>query len=130
MSRLDYQNRLQMLIEEIDFTKHEHEQEVMDLQAAAVHDTTPENREYFRNELAGAIREIRAKYDQVMVGYRSDIDSWYELKVRELYTSSNRQNIERGYTKQEVTRLRKQMGDLRGRLADFEARVSWLWRFL
>lgn len=28
-------------------------------------DTTPENREFFKNELASAIRDIRQEYDQV-----------------------------------------------------------------
>lgn len=34
-------------------------------QAMISRDTTSENREYFKNELAAAIREIRAEYDQV-----------------------------------------------------------------
>lgn len=35
------------------------------LQMQAARDTTQENREYFKNELASAIRDIRAEYDQV-----------------------------------------------------------------
>lgn len=36
-----------------------------DVQAMAARDTTNENRELFRNELANAIRDIRAEYDAV-----------------------------------------------------------------
>lgn len=43
-----------------------HETEIHDLQAMASRDTTNENREYFRNELSSAIREIRTEYDQVL----------------------------------------------------------------
>ena len=47
-------------------------------------DTTPENREYFKNELASAIRDIRQEYDQRMNTNRTDIESWYRLKVQEI----------------------------------------------
>lgn len=40
-------------------------QEIKELQAMAARDTTSENREYFKNELASAIRDIRNDYDQV-----------------------------------------------------------------
>lgn len=36
-----------------------------DFQTLASRDTTPENREFFKNELASAIRDIREEYDQV-----------------------------------------------------------------
>ena len=34
------------------------------------------------------------------------------------------QNMEQGYAKEEVKRLRSQLADLRGKLADLEGRVS------
>lgn len=61
---------------------------------------------------------------KIMAGHRSDIESWYHLKVQEICTASNRQTLERGYAKEEVKRLRNQLTDLRTRLADFEGRVS------
>lgn len=65
LNRIDYQNQVQTLLEEIDFIRRVHDQEINELQAMASRDTTPENREYFKNELASAIRDIRAEYDQV-----------------------------------------------------------------
>lgn len=65
LNRIDYQNQVQTLLEEIDFIRRAHDQEISELQAMASRDTTPENREYFKNELASAIRDIRAEYDQV-----------------------------------------------------------------
>lgn len=54
-----------MMLEEIEFIRREHDQELSDLHAVAARDTTSENREYFKNELASAIRTIRGDYDQV-----------------------------------------------------------------
>jgi hypothetical protein len=42
-----------------------HDQELRDLRAMAARDTTSENREYFKNELAAAIHDIRQEYEQV-----------------------------------------------------------------
>uniref|UniRef100_A0A0M3IC60 Cytoplasmic intermediate filament protein n=1 Tax=Ascaris lumbricoides TaxID=6252 RepID=A0A0M3IC60_ASCLU len=126
LSRIDFQNKAQMMLEEIEFIRREHDQELSDLHAVAARDTTSENREYFKNELASAIRTIRGDYDQIMAGHRSDIESWYHLKVQEICTASNRQTLERGYAKEEVKRLRNQLTDLRTRLADFEGRNSLL----
>lgn len=67
LNRIDFQNQVQTLLEEIDFIRRVHDQEISELQAIASRDTTPENREYFKNELSSAIRDIRAEYDQVNI---------------------------------------------------------------
>jgi intermediate filament protein if len=126
LNRIDYQNQVQTLLEEIDFIRRSHDQEIKDLQAMAARDTTSENREFFRNELASAIRDIRNEYDALNNKNRSDIESWYKLKVQEIETQSARQNMEQGYQKDELKRLRQQLTDLRGKLGDLEGRNSLL----
>jgi intermediate filament protein if len=126
LNRIDYQNQVQTLLEEIDFLRRVHEQEIKELQSLAARDTTPENREFFKNELASAIRDIRAEYDQIYSVNRNDMESWYRLKVQEIQTQSARQSMEQGYAKEEVKRLRIQLTDLRGKLADLESRNSML----
>ncbi|KHJ76213.1 hypothetical protein OESDEN_24167, partial [Oesophagostomum dentatum] len=76
LNRIDYQNQVATLLEEIDFIKRE----IKELQAMAARDTTSENREFFKNELASAIRDIRNEYDQMMNTNRNDMESWYKLK--------------------------------------------------
>ncbi|KAH7701316.1 intermediate filament protein, partial [Aphelenchoides avenae] len=126
LNRIDYQNQVQTLLEEIDFLRRVHDQEIKELQQIAARDTTPENREFFKNELASAIRDIRAEYDQVYNVNRNDMESWYRLKVQEIQTQSARQTMEQGYQKEEIKRLRVQLSDLRGKLADLESRNSLL----
>ncbi|CAG9532921.1 unnamed protein product [Cercopithifilaria johnstoni] len=126
LNRIDHQNQVQTLLEEVDFIRRVHEQEIRELQCLAARDTTPENREFFKNELASAIRDIRAEYDQITNVNRTDMESWYRLKVQEIQTQSARQNIEHGYAKEELKRLRTQLADLRGKLTDLEGRNSLL----
>ncbi|KAM3721829.1 Intermediate filament protein [Dirofilaria immitis] len=52
------QNQVQIFLEEIDFIRRVHEQEICELQDLAARDTTPKNREFFKNKLASAIRDI------------------------------------------------------------------------
>ena len=65
LNRIDMRNQVQTLQEEIDFNRRVFDQEIRDLQAMAARDTTSENREFFKNELSSAIRDIRNEYDQV-----------------------------------------------------------------
>ena len=128
LNRIDYQNQVQTLLEEIDFLRRSHDQEIKDLQGMAARDTTNENREFFRNQLAQAIRDIRDEYDRLNASNRNDIESWYKLKVQEIETQSARQNMENDYQKDELKRLRNQLGELRGKLADLEGRNAMLER--
>ena len=44
-------------------------------------DTTGENREYWKNEMAQALREIQAAYDEKLGMMRNDMETFYNLKV-------------------------------------------------
>jgi len=126
LNRIDYQNQVQTLLEEIEFLRRVHDQEIKELQSLAARDTTAENREFFKNELALAIRDIRNEYDAIATQNKTDMESWYKLKVQEVQTSTARQSMETGYQKEETKRLRTQLGDLRGKLGDLESRNSML----
>ncbi|KAF1746711.1 hypothetical protein GCK72_023168 [Caenorhabditis remanei] len=121
--RIDNQNRVKTLLEEIDFMKRGFDSELKDLQAMAVRDTTSENREFFKNELANAIRDIRAEYEKMMNGNKNEMESWYQMRVQEINTQSNRQNAENNYHKDEVKRVKSQLTDLRGKVSDLESRI-------
>lgn len=106
LNRIDYQNQVQTLLEEIEFLRRVHDQvsnktvpwspgkftnnnnnlflvqEIKELQSLAARDTTAENREFFKNELALAIRDIRNEYDAIATQNKTDMESWYKLKVR------------------------------------------------
>ncbi|MCP9259478.1 Intermediate filament tail domain protein [Dirofilaria immitis] len=127
LNRIDYQNQVQTLQEEIDFIRRVQDQEIRDLQAMAARDTTSENREFFKMNsrrlfVISAMNTIRF----MTSANRSDMESWYKLKVQEIQTQSARQTMEQGYQREEVKRLRVQLGDLRGKLADLEGRNSLL----
>jgi intermediate filament protein if len=121
LNRIDYQNQVQTLLEEIEFLRRVHDQDVKELQALAAKEPG-DNRDYFKNELALAIRDIRGEYDAIAQQSKTDMESWYKLKVQEVQTASSRQNLEQNFQKDEIKRMRGQLGDSRSKLGDLENR--------
>jgi len=52
------------------------------LAALAYRDTTAENREFWKNELGQAIRDIQQEYDSKVDQIRGDMEGFYNLKVK------------------------------------------------
>lgn len=126
LASIENQNQAQVLQEEIDFIKSVHEQEEKELESMVVLDTTEENREYFKHELTMAIRDIRSEHEAVYAQTKTDIDTRYQLKVKEIQVASARRTFESGYKKNESKRLRIQLAEFRGKLVDLETRNSLL----
>lgn len=80
LGRIDFQNQVQTLMEELEFLRRVHEQEVKELQALLAQ-APADTREFFKNELALAIRDIKDEYDYIAKQGKQDMESWYKLKV-------------------------------------------------
>ena len=52
-----------------------------ELAALAYRDTTSENREFWKNEMANALREISSTYDEKLDAMRGELETYYNLKV-------------------------------------------------
>ena len=52
-----------------------------ELAALAYRDTTQENREFWKNEMGNALREISATYDEKLDAMRGELESHYNMKV-------------------------------------------------
>ncbi|XP_059165215.1 70 kDa neurofilament protein-like isoform X2 [Physella acuta] len=126
IARLDAENKYQTLLEEIEFLKSVHEQELKELSALAYRDTTAENREFWKNELSQAIRDIQQEYDLKVDQIRGEMETFYNLKVQEFRTGATKQNMEATHAREETKKLHKQLSDSRTRLADLEARNAQL----
>ncbi|BFZ05555.1 hypothetical protein BsWGS_08594 [Bradybaena similaris] len=126
IARLDAENKYQTLLEEMEFLKSVHEQELKELSALAYRDTTAENREFWKNELSQAIRDIQQEYDNKVDQIRGEMETFYNLKVQEFRTGATKQNMEVTTIREETKKLHKQLGDCRTRMQDLEARNAQL----
>ncbi|CEF59449.1 Intermediate filament protein family-containing protein [Strongyloides ratti] len=126
LNKIDYQNQVQTLLEEIRFITEANEQEIIDLQHMAYRDTTAETRESFKQELSSAINDIREEHNQICEAQRTEMESWYRIKVQEIHTKTATKELEQSYCKEEVRKLRSQCIDIRGRLSELESRNAIL----
>jgi len=126
LAHIDAENRRQTLEEELEFLKQVHEQEMKELAALAYRDTTAENREFWKNEMGAALREIQQCYDEKLDVMRGELEGYYNMKMQEFRTGATRQNMETVHSKEESKRLKNQLADLKARLADMEARNAQL----
>uniref|UniRef100_A0A914YXP3 IF rod domain-containing protein n=1 Tax=Panagrolaimus superbus TaxID=310955 RepID=A0A914YXP3_9BILA len=125
LARIDFQNQVQTLMEELAFLGRIHEQEVKELQALL--ERAPANtRDFFKNELALAIRDIRNEYEFVAEQGRNDMESFYKLKVSEVQGNANRNAIESKHQREETTRMRDTINESHARLGDLESRNAQL----
>lgn len=58
------------------------DQEMKELAALVYRDTTTENREFWKNEMGQALREIQQVYDDKLDTMRGEMESFYNMKVR------------------------------------------------
>jgi len=127
---LDAENQRQALEDELEFLKQLHEQELKELAALAYRDTTSENREFWKNEMGNALRDLQRVYDEKMDGIRGDMDTYYSMKVQEFRQGATRQSMDAVHSKDETIRLRTQLQDLRNKLSELENRNLALQREL
>jgi intermediate filament protein if len=120
VARIDFQNQAQTLLEEIEFLRRIHDQEVKELEALMAKDTPASNKDYFRNELALAIGDIRNEYDAIAQQGKSDMESWYKMKVQEVSSANKAEGVAAKFQRDETQRLRGQLNDSRGKLGDLE----------
>ena len=52
-----------------------------ELAALAYRDTTKENREFWKNEMGQALREIQQTYDEKLDIMRGEMETYYNMKV-------------------------------------------------
>ncbi|CAD5212111.1 unnamed protein product [Bursaphelenchus okinawaensis] len=125
LGSIDFHYQVQTLKEELEFLRRVHEQEVKELQALLAQ-APADTREFFKNELALAIRDIKDEYDYIAKQGRQDMESWYKLKVSEVQGNAQRSAMDSNYQREEVKRMRDNIGDLRQKLADLENKNAQL----
>ncbi|CAF1621388.1 unnamed protein product, partial [Didymodactylos carnosus] len=81
ISRVQLENEKQSLEEEINFLKQIHVQEIEELKQINLTGTALDPSNFFKHELSNAIRDIREEYEQLNNQQRTELESWYRIKV-------------------------------------------------
>merc|ERR1719244_1810992 len=132
VGRIELESIVQTKDDEINFLKNMYEEKIRQLMD--INFDSEDWRTMFSNELALALRDIRAEYDAILESQKgADNDSWYKAKFNEMLATSQRSGNELVESKEEVKRarakyqeLQMEISRLRGENAQLLERVAML----
>merc|ERR1719244_942230 len=132
VGRIELESIVQTKDDEINFLKNMYEEKIRQLMD--INFDSEDWRTMFSNELALALRDIRAEYDAILESQKgADTDSWYKAKFNEMLATSQRSGNELVESKEEVKRarakyqeLQMEISRLRGENARLLERVAML----
>jgi len=132
VARIELESIVQTKDDEINFLKNMYEEKIRQLMD--INFDSEDWRTMFSNELALALRDIRAEYDAILESQKgADNDSWYKAKFNEMLATSQRSGNELVESKEEVKRarakyqeLQMEISRLRGENAQLLERVAML----
>ncbi len=81
LARVQLENQKQNLQEEMHFLKEIHSQEIEEIKQTNVMDTSLDPKHFFKHELSNAVKNIREEYEQINQQQRTELESWYRMKV-------------------------------------------------
>ncbi|XP_035492590.1 internexin neuronal intermediate filament protein, alpha b [Scophthalmus maximus] len=109
MVRLDLEKKVESLLDEINFLRKVHEEEVAELtdmiQAAQV----SVEMEVSKPDLTSALKEIRGQYESMASKNLHSAEEWYKTKFADLSEQANRSNEAIRHSREEVNESRRQL---------------------
>ncbi|XP_014264428.1 peripherin [Maylandia zebra] len=113
LSRLELERKIESLMDEIEFLKKIHDEEIQDVQVSVqTQQLKMEVDSSSRPDLTGALREIRAQYETIALKNMQESEEWYKSKFVDLTESAKRNNDALRQAKQEANESRRQIQSL------------------
>ncbi|XP_008281074.1 internexin neuronal intermediate filament protein, alpha b [Stegastes partitus] len=109
MVRLDLEKKVESLLDEINFLRKVHEEEVAELtdmiQAAQV----SVEMEVSKPDLTSALKEIRGQYESMASKNLQSAEEWYKTKFADLSEQASRSNEAMRASREEMNEFRRQL---------------------
>ncbi|XP_065431541.1 peripherin [Chrysemys picta bellii] len=112
LSRLELERKIESLMDEIEFLKKLHEEELRDLQVSVQSQQVQVEMETVKPDLTAALRDIRTQYESIAVKNLQESEEWYKSKFADLSDAANRNHEALRQAKQEMNESRRQIQSL------------------
>uniref|UniRef100_A0A1I7UU92 Intermediate filament tail domain protein n=1 Tax=Caenorhabditis tropicalis TaxID=1561998 RepID=A0A1I7UU92_9PELO len=112
---------------ELEFLGRIHAQEITELRALLAQ-APADTREFFKNELALAIRDIKAEYDKIIQTTKVDLETIFQTKIAAVEASVASKTEAATFRQEEIRKMNESITILRAKLSELEARNSALER--
>ncbi|XP_059185215.1 peripherin [Centropristis striata] len=113
LARLELERKIESLMDEIEFLKKLHDEEIQDVQVSVqTHQLKMEVDSAARPDLTGALRDIRAQYETIALKNMQESEDWYKSKFNDLTESAKRNTDALRQAKQDANESRRQIQSL------------------
>ncbi|XP_029007457.1 peripherin [Betta splendens] len=113
LSRLELERKIESLMDEIEFLKKLHDEEIQDVQVSVqTQQLKMEVDSSSRPDLTGALRDIRAQYETIALKNMQESEDWYKSKFVDLTESAKRNTDALRQAKQDANESRRQIQSL------------------
>ncbi|KAL0978262.1 hypothetical protein UPYG_G00168140 [Umbra pygmaea] len=113
LSRLELERKIESLMDEIEFLKKLHDEEIQDVQVSVqTQQLKMEVEQTARPDLSSALRDIRAQYETIASKNMMESEDWYKSKFTDLTDTAKRNADALRQAKQEQNDHRRQVQSL------------------
>ncbi|NP_001080529.1 peripherin [Xenopus laevis] len=113
LSRLELERKIESLMDEIEFLKKLHEEELNDVQVSVQAQPVHMEIEAAKQpDLTSALRDIRSQYETIAAKNVQESEDWYKSKFADLSDAANRNSEALRQAKQDMNESRRQIQSL------------------
>uniref|UniRef100_UPI00398EAF88 peripherin n=1 Tax=Pristiophorus japonicus TaxID=55135 RepID=UPI00398EAF88 len=112
LARLELERKIESLLDEIEFLKKIHDEELRDLQMNMQASQVQIEMEVAKPDLTAALKEIRTQYETIATKNVQETEEWYKSKFTDLTDAANRNSETLRQTKQDLNESRRQIQTL------------------
>ncbi|KAG7319047.1 hypothetical protein KOW79_017521 [Hemibagrus wyckioides] len=113
LARLELERKIESLMDEIEFLKKLHDEEIQDVQVSyETQQMKMEVEATVRPDLTAALRDIRSQYESIATKNMQESEEWYKSKFTDLTDSAKRNADAMRQAKQEANEFRRQIQSL------------------
>ncbi|XP_048856127.1 peripherin isoform X1 [Brienomyrus brachyistius] len=112
LSRLELERKIESLMDEIEFLKKLHDEEIQDVQVSVQSMQVKMEVDSSRPDLTSALRDIRTQYESIASKNMQEAEEWYKSKFADLTDSAKRNSEALRQAKQDSNESRRQIQSL------------------
>jgi lamin B len=127
LARVDLENNIQSLREELTFKDQLHSQELTETRSrrqVEISEIDGRLSEQYEAKLQQSLQELREQYEGQMRGNREEIEALYENKIKNLQQAANRNSNSANSAVEELRMTRSRIDGLTSRISELEGQNS------
>ncbi|XP_072263247.1 vimentin-like isoform X1 [Pyxicephalus adspersus] len=130
VQKLELEKRIEQLVDEIEFLKKLHDEEVADLMRQIEESKVSLEIESSRPDLAAALKALRAEIEQATTKNIQEAEKWYKTKLSSAKGLLDKNEERIRNIREDISRYSSQITDLQGQIDTLRARNEALEKML